>query len=85
MSYRNNTTFLMVFIQNLVYMSIGKANYQVSKEYFEENREQMENPGMIDAMYPFLKWGIIGINMSRIILILTSVKDLRLCKTYFYI
>ena len=75
----------MVFIQNLIGMIIGKANYQVSKEYFEENRELMENPGMIEAMYPFLKWGIIGINMSRIILILLSVKDLRLCKTYLYI
>ena len=75
----------MVFIQNLIYMGIGKANYQVSKEYFEENREQMENPGCYEAIYPFLKWGIIGINMLRIILILLSVKDFRLCKTYFYI
>ena len=66
-------------------MGIGKANYQISKEYFEENREQMENPGIIEAMYPFLKWAIIGINMLRIILILLSVKDLRLCKSYFYI
>ena len=36
-------------------------------------------------MYPFLKWGIIGINLSRIVFVILSLKDIRICKTYLYI
>ena len=45
----------------------------------------IEEQSTIEAMFPFLKWGIISINMLRIVLIFLSVKDLRICRTYFFI
>lgn len=53
--------------------------------YFDENRDSISEPDMIETVYPFLKWGIIVINISRIILVLLSVNDFRVCKTYLYI
>ena len=53
--------------------------------YFEGNRDQIAEADVTEAVYPFLKWGIIGINLSRIILVILSLWERRICKNFIYI
>ena len=65
-------------------MALGKANFQRAEEYLAESAAEDNTRELSAAIFPYVKWITIVFTIGRLILILISVKHLRICKIYFY-
>ena len=65
-------------------MALGKANFQRAEEYLAENKVEDNTRDMSASIFLYAKWITIVFTIGRLILILISIKHLRICKIYFY-
>ena len=82
--YRSNLGQIEKLVNSLLLMALGKANFQRAEEYLTENATEDNSRDMSAAIFPYAKWITIVFTIGRLILILISVKHLRICKIYFY-
>ena len=71
--YRANLTFISKVVFMMIWMAFGKANYQQSEDYMEDDEAQ-HNQELNKNLYPILKWAVIVMTFGRIVLICLSMK-----------
>ena len=82
--YRSTLGQIEKLLNSLLLMALGKANFQRAEEYLAENEAEDNTSDMSASIFPYAKWITIVFTIGRLILILISIKHLRICKIYFY-
>ena len=82
LGYRCNFTYLSKVVYTIMFMILGKANYQKSAEYVRKGGEHDED--FYESWYSFLQAMLIVMTFGRIILMGLSYKYPRICRSYIY-
>lgn len=69
-----NVGMLTNFLQDIIFMAMGRAHYQVSEQYMKENTDY--NVELAEKIFPFCKWATITMTLGRIFLLAFSYKHL---------
>ena len=83
--YRSNLGQIEKLFNSLLLIVLGKANFQRAEDYIvDQTDEDLESMKVSLAIFPYAKWIYIIFTIGRLVLILLSIKNLRICKIYFY-
>ena len=67
-----------------VFFLLGDKLQTVKAEKFIESNNQDLNTDLVKQVFPYAKWALISTIVGRLILILISLKMLKITKIYFY-
>ena len=79
---RTNFSQIVRFIHFLLATVMGTSYQQVSASLIEEGA--IPNAEFAKEVQPYARSAIIALNMGRLVLLLISLKNLKIAKTYFY-
>ena len=82
LSFRNNFTFLSKILYTVLWMSIGKANFQKSREYIALGKAHDEE--FVAAAFDYLQYTMIAMTFFRVILMGLSYRFPAVCRIYVY-
>ena len=74
---------LLRLLQSILAVSLNVESFQVSEDAMKDY-EGFEHSIMVDSVYPYAKWTMIGLLCGRMVLMLISIKCLSITKVYFY-
>ena len=69
-------------LQSILAVSLNVASFQVSEDAMKDYAGFEHS--IMESVYPFAKWIMIGLLCGRVVLILISIKCLSITKVYFY-
>ena len=82
MHYRANICFISKLVFTSVFIFLGQANWQQSKKYIEKGGEH--NEAFVGQIFNIVQYTLISMTIGRLLLMLISLKNLAICKTYIY-
>ena len=82
---RSTLGLIKKLVGSLFLMLLGKADFQRAELYIASaSEDELEVMVVSKQIMPYLKWIYITLTLGRFVLLLLSIKNLRISKTYFY-
>ena len=81
--YRANLSMISRFCLDFSFLLLGKLQSVQTEKFIESNSPDL-NTTLVSDMFPYAKWALIMTIFGRVILMLISLKKLKVTKTYFY-
>ena len=80
--YRSNVCFVSKLVFTSLFMILGKSNWQQSQEFIDNEGEH--NTDVVSKIFPIVKYAMIAMTVGRLVLMLISYKNLKVCQSYIY-
>ena len=80
--YRANVCFISKLLFTGIFIVLGQANWQQSQKFMAKSDEY--NESFVQQVFPIVKWALITMTIGRLLLLLISLKNIQVCRTYLY-